>query len=220
MIEVNLHPDGGRARRRSGGRFPISLPTSLPRFGSGDRGERDVWSTVAVVVPLLALLAIGWMWYTQRSERSELQARLDTAVEDSTRLADLRALSDSLTERRTEISQRLELVRSLDDGRFVWPHLMDEVSRALPAYTWLTSMRQSSTEPRLQVQVDGLSANPLAITRFVRNLQSSPYVAEVRILGSQQERVNNVATQAFKLVLAYESPPPSAIRTEPLVESF
>lgn len=220
MIEVNLHPDRGRARRRSGGRFPISLPTSLPRFGAGEGGERDIWSTVAIVVPLLAFLAIGWMWYAQRAERSELQARLEAAIEDSTRLADLRALSDSLTARRTAISERLELVRSLDDGRFVWPHLMDEISRALPAYTWLTSMRQNSTEPRLQVQVDGLSANPLAITRFVRNLQSSPYVADVRILGSQQERVNNVATQAFKLVLAYEAPPASAIRTEPLVESF
>lgn len=175
---------------------------------------------VAIAVPLVALLAIGWMWYSQRAERSELEVRLETAVEDSTRLADLRALSDSLTARRAEISQRLELVRSLDEGRFVWPHLMDEISRALPAYTWLTSMRQNGTEPRVEVQVDGLSANPLAITRFVRNLQSSPYVADVRILGSQQERVNNVATQAFKLVLAYESPPPTAVRTEPLVESF
>lgn len=220
MIEVNLHPEGGRARRRSGGRFPISLPTSLPRFGGGDGGERDVWSTVAVVVPLLALLAIGWMWYTQRGERADLEARLETAVEDSTRLADLRTLSDSLTARRSTISQRLELVRSLDEGRFVWPHLMDEVSRALPAYTWLTAMRRSDTEPRLEVQVDGLSANPMAITRFVRNLQDSPYVSDVRILGSQQERVNNVATQAFKVVLAYESPPPEAIRTEPLVEAF
>ena len=220
MIEVNLHPDRGRARRRSGGRFPISLPTSLPRFGGGDGGDRDIWSTVALVVPLLALLGIGWMWYTQRAERSDLEARLETAVADSTRLADLRALSDSLTARRAAISQRLELVRSLDQGRFVWPHLMDEISQALPTYTWLTSMRQSATEPRLQVQVDGLAANPLAITRFVRNLQESPYVGNVRILGSQQERVNNVATQAFRLVLAYESPPPASVRTEPLVESF
>ncbi len=220
MIEVNLHPERGRARRRSRGRFPISLPTKLPGFGGGEGGERDIWSTLAIVVPILALLAIGWMWYTQRAERTELEARLETAIGDSARLADLRTLSDSLTARRAEISERLELVRSLDQGRFVWPHLMDEISRALPAYTWLTSMRQSSTEPRLQVQVDGLSANPLAITRFVRNLQNSPYVADVRILGSQQERVNNVATQAFKLVLAYESPPPGTVRTEPLVESF
>lgn len=221
MIEVNLHPDRGRARRRSGGGFSISLPRSLPGFGSGGGGgERDVWSTIAIAVPLVALLAIGWMWYTQRAERGELEVRLETAVEDSTRLADLRTLSDSLTARQAEISQRLELVRSLDEGRFVWPHLMDEISRALPAYTWLTSMRQNDTGARVEVQVDGLSANPLAITRFVRNLQNSPYVADVRILGSQQELVNNVATQAFKLVLAYESPPPTAVRTEPLVESF
>lgn len=222
MIEVNLHPDRGRSRG-GGRRLPISLPRSFPKFGGGGAGAgggRDPWTILAIVVPVLALLALGWLWYGQRDQRGDLEARLESAVTDSSRLADLRSLSDSLTERRTRIRQRLDLVRSLDQGRFVWPHLLDEVGAALPAYTWLTALRRSATEPRLEVQVDGLAANPLAITRFVRNLQDSPYVGEVRMLGSQQELVDNVATQAFKLLVTYDSPPPDAIRTEPVLESF
>ena len=217
MIEVNLHPHRGGKKGASGRR--LALPAALTRFGKGEKkGERDVWTTVAVAVPLLVLLVVGWLWFSQRSTRTDLDARLETALEDSTRLADLRSLSDSITSRRSRIGERLELVRTLDEGRFVWPHLLDEIGRALPAYTWLTALRQNATEPRLEVQVDGLSANPLAITRFVRNLQDSPYVAEVRILGSQQELVDNVAAQAFKLMLTYETPPPDAIRTAPLGE--
>ena len=218
MIEVNLHPDRG-GKKGSGRR--IALPAAFKRLGGGRaaEGQPDVWTMVTFGVPLLVLLVVGWLWFSQRSARSELEARLEAAVEDSTRLADLRMLSDSLTTRRRLISQRLDLVRALDEGRFVWPHLLDEISRALPAYTWLTSLRQNATDPRLEVQVDGMSANPLAITRFVRNLQDSPHVAEVRILGSQQEVVDNVSTQAFKLMLAYEAPPPEAIRTTPLGES-
>lgn len=217
MIEVNLHPERGRAGRGAGRRFPISLPTSFPKFGRGGGGEgggRDIWTTLAVALPLLVVLVVGWLWFSQRSERSELEARLETAVEDSTRLSDLRALSDSLTARESRIGRRLELVKSLDDGRFVWPHLLDEVGRALPSYTWLTALRRNSAEPQLEVQIDGLAANPLAITEFVRNLQRSPYVGEVRILGSQQELVDNVAAQAFKLMIIYDSPPPRAIRAE------
>ena len=222
MIEVNLHPERGRAGRGSGRRFPISLPTSLPSFGRGGRGGegggRDIWTTLAVALPVLVVLVVGWLWFSQRSERNELEARLEAAVEDSTRLSDLRTLSDSLTARESRIGRRLELVKSLDDGRFVWPHLLDEIGRALPSYTWLTALRQNSAEPRLEVQVDGLAANPLAITEFVRNLQGSPYVGEVRMMGSQQELVDNVAAQAFKLMITYEAPPPETVRSEPVAE--
>jgi Tfp pilus assembly protein PilN len=34
----------------------------------------------------------------------------------------------------------VNIIRSLDDDRFVWPHVLDEVSRALPQYTWLTTL--------------------------------------------------------------------------------
>lgn len=221
MIEVNLHPDRGRARGGGGRGLSFSLPSSLPSFGGdGGGGDRDVWTIVAVAVPLVVVLAVGWLWFSQRSEREGLETRLEAAVEDSVRLADLRTLSDSLVDRRTEIGQRLELVRGLDEGRFVWPHLLDEIGEALPSYTWLTLMRLNAAEPRLQVQVDGLAANPLAITRFVRNLQDSPHVGEVRMLGSQQELVENVAAQAFKLLLTYEAPPRDAIRTQPVREGL
>ena len=221
MIEVNLHPERGRARGGTGRRLPISLPTSFPRFGGGGGGAaggRDIWTTLAVGLPVLVLLVVGWLWFSQRSERGALEVRLEAAVADSMRLSDLRALSDSLAAREGRIGRRLELVKSLDDGRFVWPHLLDEIGRALPSYTWLTSLRQNAARPQLQVQVDGLAANPLAITEFVRNLQASPYVGEVRILGSQQELVDNVAAQAFKLMIVYESPPPQTVRSEPAAE--
>lgn len=221
MIEVNLHPERGGTRRGPRRRLPISLPTSFPKFGGGGgAGGRDTWTILAIGLPVLAILVVGWLWFSQRSERSELEVRLEAAAEDSARLSDLRSLSDSLTARESRIARRLELVKSLDDGRFVWPHLLDEIGRAVPSYTWLTSLRQNAVEPQLQVQVDGLAANPLAITEFVRNLQDSPYVGEVRILGSQQELVENVAAQAFKLMIVYESPPPEVIRSEPAAEGI
>lgn len=220
MIEVNLHPSGGKGSRFSGSRLSQLLPTALQRGGrSSGRGERvrDVWTTVAIVVPALVFLVVGFLWFSTRSERSELEGMLTQAVEDSTRLADLRSLSDSLISRDLRIQERLNLVQSLDGGRYVWSHLLDEISRALPAYTWLTLVRRDSPLPDLRVQVDGLAANPLAITRFVRNLQNSPYVSEVRIMGSQQQLIENVAAQAFQLMVSYEAPREVPTRSEPFM---
>ncbi|TFG63034.1 MAG: hypothetical protein E4H28_06940, partial [Gemmatimonadales bacterium] len=214
MIEVNLRSTDGKGSRFSGRKLSISLPAALGRRGGGGgRSERvrDIWTTIAIVVPAIVVLAVGFLWYSPRSERTELDDRLIQAVEDSTRLSDLRVLSDSLIDRDVRIQERLNLVRSLDGNRYVWSHLLDEISRAMPAYTWLTLVRRDAPLPDLRIQVDGLAANPLAITRLVRNLQDSPYVSEVRIMGSQQQLVENVAAQAFQLMVSYEPPPDELI---------
>jgi hypothetical protein len=72
-------------------------------------------------------------------------------------------------------------------------------------------VRVSTPLPDLTVQVDGIAANPLAITRFVRNLQGSEYVEQVRIMGSQQAEVDNVLAHAFKLVVTYADPPDTRV---------
>ena len=202
MIEVNLHPEGSKRRRKKRG-LP-KAPGWLRATGAGD--GRDPWLIAAVVIPALVLMVVGWLWMSQRSERGELGARIAEAVEDSTRLSDLRALSDSLMAREAQIRERLDLLSGLDDGRFVWPHLLDEISRALPGYAWLTSIREASAAPDLQVQVDGMAANPLAITAYVRRLQESPFVGEVRILGSQEQDLDGFSAHSFKLIVSYSEP--------------
>ena len=202
MIEVNLHPDGSKRRRK--GRGLPKLPGWLKPTGSGD--GKDPWLIAAVAIPALVLLVVGWLWFSQRSERGEIDARIAEAVEDSTRLSDLRALSDSLMAREAQIRERLDLLSDLDDGRFVWPRLLDEISRALPNYAWLTSIREASAAPDLQVQVDGMAANPLAITAYVRRLQESPFVGQVRILGSQEQNLDGFSAHSFKLIVTYGEP--------------
>ena len=202
MIEVNLHPEGSK-RRRKGRRVP-TVPGWLK--SKGTTGGRDPWLIAAVAIPTLVLLVVGFLWMSQRSERGDLDLRIAEAVEDSARLSDLRALSDSLIARESQISERLQLLSGLDDGRFVWPRLLDEVSRALPNYAWLTSLHQASDLPNLQVQVEGMAANPLAITAYVRGLQESPYVSEVRILGSQEQNLDGFSAHSFGLIVSYREP--------------
>jgi len=207
MIEVNLHPEGSKRRRRGRRRLP-----GPPAWLTGrPAGGRDAWSTAAMAVPAIVLLFIGWLWLSQRSQRGDLEARLAEAVEDSARLSDLRTLSDSLIAREADIRQRLDLIQGLDDGRFVWPHLLDELSRALPSYVWLTAVRLNSPLPDLRVQVDGMAANPLAITAFVRRLQESPYVGDVRILGSQEQALQGFSAHSFKLIVGYAEPAAPAV---------
>ncbi|MFQ5679769.1 MAG: PilN domain-containing protein [Gemmatimonadota bacterium] len=213
MIEVNLTPEsqrGGKRRRRARG------PSAGRGFGlpSG----RDPWNAALVLCAVIVPVAILALWLTRRSEARGLEERLAVATADSAELADLRAVSDSLTERQRLIEERIDLVEQLDQNRFVWPHLLDEVSRALPQFAWLTGLSQASGPSGTAVQILGRAANPLTITEFVRNLQASPFIGEVRIVGSQREEVEEgLAVQAFTLVAMYERP--EGVSTEPLVPS-
>ena len=205
MIEVNLLPDSLRARQ------------GLATDGDARGGLRiDVWGVALLIAALTITPGTAALWWVQRTETLELGARLEAVVADSTRLAELRAASDSLTERSREIRERVALVEQLDRDRFAWPHLMDEISRALPPPAWLTSLRQLSPPPDLSVELQGVAGNPLAITEFVRGLGMSDYIADVKIVGSQQQGFgpDQVSRQAFTLVLRFAHAP-AAWRVQP-----
>lgn len=201
MIEINLFPESMRARqgiatnRHAEGGFPI-----------------DVWGIALLISALTIPPGTVALWWSQRAEALELRARLEAVMADSVRLAGLRAASDSLSERSREIRERVALVEQLDRDRFAWPHMMDEISRALPPPAWLISMRQLSPPPDLAVELQGVAGNPLAITEFVRSLGASDYIADVKIVGSQQQGSDpdQLSRQAFTLVLRFA--PASAFR--------
>ncbi len=203
MIEVNLHPGGAKAKAKVKGR---RRRAGRPVLGGG---ARSPWLTAMIAVLIAAPLIMGAMWFLQRSRSGSLEERLQTARADSTRLADLRVLSDSLTTRQQLVRERVELIRALDRDRFVWPHILDEVSGSLPDFVWLTSIQESSPLPDLTLEIRGMAATALAVTEYVRRLEMSPYLGLVRILGSQQipAEGTDLEVHAFTLLVDYTPPP-------------
>lgn len=204
MIEVNLHPAGAKAKAKARGRR-AAAGRREPRA----RGARNRWQMAMIAVLVAAPLIIVALWLLQRSQAGALEERLQTALADSTRLADLRTLSDSLTSRQRLVSERVELIRGLDRDRFVWPHILDEVSGSLPDFVWLTSIQETSPLPDLTLEIRGMAATALAVTEYVRRLEMSPYLGLVRILGSQQVPAegSDLEVHAFTLLVNYTPPP-------------
>lgn len=204
MIEVNLHPAGAKAKAKAKGRRRRAGGPAL-----GGRGARNPWATAMIAALIAAPLLMGAMWFLQRSQSSSLEERLQEASADSTRLADLRVLSDSLTSRQRLVRERVELIRGLDRDRFVWPHILDEVSGSLPDFVWLTSIQESAPLPDLTLEIRGMAATALAVTEYVRRLEMSPYLGLVRILGSQQipAEGTDLEVHAFTLLVDYTPRP-------------
>lgn len=214
MIRVNLLPGGKKGPSRGGG-----LPISLPQF----KGlPTDKWVLGSAVVGVLVFLIVGWLVFSVGNRRGALEEELEEARQDSVRYADLIQRTEQLTARRDSIAEKVDIIQEIDQGRYVWPHIMDEIARALPDYTWLNSLEQVSAAPNLTFRLDGMAGNNFALTRFMNNLQSSPFFGTVDFVSSEQEVVGEGANQqvAYRFVLetSYQQPPTEYLETVPLFD--
>jgi Tfp pilus assembly protein PilN len=214
LIEINLAPGAAAGRLR-----PAWLPTiSLPNISAGAPDLRMAGQSAAVIL-LLGALGYGY-WHLDR-RLTAISTEIETAVADSTRYAGTIALIQSLQARQDTITQKISVIRSVDTRRYVWPHLLDEISLAVPAFVWLTEIQTTAAADSLQVgpsfTVQGNAGSTQALTRFMKNLEASPFVSEVTLITTAQEEFEGRIIQRFSLEAKYSEPPESEIVTIPIV---
>jgi Tfp pilus assembly protein PilN len=112
-----------------------------------------------VVLAVLALIVAAGAAYTlanrslsdRRAELASVQASAQASaaeIQSLERYTSFAALS----------AKRASTVRNIAASRFDWSHAMHEVSRTMPSYAWLTSMRATVTPSAM---VEGGSTDPL-----------------------------------------------------------
>ena len=139
MIEINLLP-GKRKQAKGGG-------TGVNFAGIGQSivaRVKDPYLIGSMATAIAVVLIVGFMFLRQEARERSLLEQETKAVQDSTRYAAVLREKARAEAQRDTVARQLNIIRSIDNNRFVWPHLLDEISRALPPYTWLTSVRQSS----------------------------------------------------------------------------
>lgn len=215
MIQVNLLP--GAAKKRSRRMPQIAALGAL----SGFKGlpKLDRLATAGVATWLIMLPLTGYMFLSDRSRLKELNTSIEGAIADSTKYANLIAANKKLMERRDTIARKVTIIQGIDAGRFIWPHIMDELSRALPPYTWLVSinaMEADSSEKEPKFRVEGRAGNNFALTKYLQDLEASPFIKNVKLASTELVRENDKLVYSFLLEAYYEEPPPDVIQTVPL----
>ena len=214
MIEVNLLP-GGKKRRSAKGAGILSK-LSMPDLGGL---LSDSYTIGAVVVGLGVLVILGWWYVGLSSRQADVRVALADALQDSANYADLIERNATLAARRDSIAQKVNIIQEIDALRYVWPHLLDELARALPDYTWLTQVIQVSVGDAVEFQVRGRAGNNRALTTFWRRLQESPYIRSVQLVQTEQVlEPTGQLVYAFQLDCVYTAPPLDLVETIPLFQ--
>lgn len=233
MIEINLLPGAEKTKGRRAG-------FSLKAAGASLSARvRDPYMLSAVASVVIAAAAIGGMHFTQASTLSDLSVREQEAVRDSARFAVVLKERRRAEAKRDSVMRQLQIIRSIDNDRFVWPHILDEVSRALPPYTWLKSIVQTAgsaapvaappkdakaddkkdpvpSEEPLRFRVIGNTVDIQALTRFMKILETSPFVQNVQLARSELVMLDGKEVTEFQLDAEYERPEKGLIATAPV----
>ena len=241
MIEINLLPGTGKKpRNRSAG---IDLAGVIGKITAH---VKDPYLIAAVASAIVAAVAVGGMFTVQRAKASTLADALQTAQQDSIRFSAVIREKHKAEAERDSVLRQVQLIESFDARRFVWPHIMDEVSRALPPYTWLTSIAQTNKEtvkpaapapkpgakkpgakqpaaadttpaqPPVQFRIVGNTVDLQALTRFMTQLEASPFIQDVQLVKSSLVLVDGKEVTEFQLDAAYQHPDSSMVRTVPV----
>ena len=138
MIEINLIPGTGKkARKGGGGGAKFDLGAS---FANLKAKVRDPYMLGAIGSAVVAILVTGGLYSMQESRSARLDDELQKAVQDSTRYASVLREREKAEAKRDTVLRSLNMIRAIDDDRYIWPHIMDEVSSALPPYTWIVAL--------------------------------------------------------------------------------
>ncbi len=140
MIEVNLLPgSASKSQRRD---------FNLAGIASGAASSiSDKYLVACVGVVAATVLATGFLFIGQSSRERTLVAHEQRAMQDSARYKVVLQAKAKAEATRDSLYQQVAIIKSIDDSRYLWPHLLEEISNSLPQYTWLTIVTQTSAPP-------------------------------------------------------------------------
>ncbi|HXI64940.1 MAG TPA: PilN domain-containing protein [Gemmatimonadales bacterium] len=235
MIEINLLP-GKKKKAATGAGFKLALPDFQGLIATIKNPWLFVVSAAAIIViggGLFAFIAYSTRLRILNSKLADVQAekrRFDAVIAQKRQSEKIR---DSLV-------AEINVIRGIDADRYVWPHVLDQITKALPPYTWLTGISvaggnnlapgtpgaiaapggvDSTGVPQVRVWITGSTVDIQAYTTFLRQLAASPWLTDVMPATTSTVVEADRPVTAFNVAVRYRVADSVYIRTVPLTQS-
>lgn len=133
-----------------------------------------------------ALLASLGLWWIKTTNIQELDEKIGAAKKRQAELQAIKVQVEQFERRKRILDAKVKLIEQLKAQQSGPVHMLDEVSKSLPDFVWLTSLDQSGARIVMSGESNGLTA----VADFIQNLQRSGWFPKVDLVSSQEQ--NNV----------------------------
>lgn len=232
MIEINLLPGKKKKRAAAGAGFGLALPDFRGLIAS----IKNPWLLTASATSAVVVAGGLLLFITESARLRVLEGQLDVVRRDK-RKWDAVIVQKRQSERiRDSLAAEIEIIRSFDGDRYIWPHILDQITKALPPYTWLTGIAAQGSvagqpgvpaaapgdtigPPAVRAWITGSTVDIQAYTTFLRQLAASPWFTDVTPATSSTVIEADRPVTAFNVSVRYQVADSVYIRTVPLIQS-
>ncbi len=234
MIEINLLPGKKKAAKGAGFQF------ALPDFKGLIAQVKDPFLIGAIAAWVVVGGGGALLFITDRARLAAAESRLESVRTEKRRYDIVIAQKRQAEKVRDSLLYQIHVIRDIDADRYIWPHVLDQTTKALPPYTWITHMQTTTTivvappgqpngpvtverdsigRPAVKISIDGRTVDIQAYTTFLRQLAASPWFTDVTPAASQTVIEADRPVTAFTVTVSYKVADSVYIRTVPLVQS-
>lgn len=188
MIRINLVAPERATKAKKGGGGGGGGPAMPP-------GALQSYLLLALLVGGACVLCAG-AWWLQSNKLRDLDTRI---AADEKRMRDLQAIAQQVQQfqqKKAMLENKVLVIEQLRLAQKSPVHMLDEISKALPDYVWLTNLDDSKGNLRFAGQSNSLAA----VADFISALQRSGWFPAVDLGTSQEAQniVNFTLTGSFK----------------------
>ena len=139
---------------------------------------------IGSLVLVVTVAGVGWRYWAIGQEKAQVAREIDAAKREEARLQEILKQVQEFENRRKLLESRVALIDELRKGQSAPVHMIDQISKALPDMTWLTSMQQSG----YTLTMKGRCLTLTSLSDFIGNLEASRYfIRPVEIIETTTE---------------------------------
>ncbi len=224
MISVNLKPGAKRQDQKG-----QALAGAGAMFAALGRRLAQPGPAIAIGAWILAGLFLLVVFLHTGSQLNTVTPQLRAAQGEYHRYENFVHQKAHEQTIRDSILMQIGTISAVDQDRYTWSHVLDEVAGALPDMTWLTSVADipppSNTEPDstgsipVNVRIDGMTNDLQNYTAFLRRLGDSPWLTNAMPVSAKTVIVGNRPLTQFSIQVTFSRPDSSHIHTVPVLQS-
>ncbi len=216
------------------------MKLSMPDFKGLIAQVKDPWLIGAIAAWVVVGGGGALLFITDRARLAAAETRLENVRTEKRRYDIVIAQKRQAEKVRDSLLYEINVIKGIDADRYIWPHVLDQATKALPPYTWITGVQsvsaivapgpgqpngpvtveQDSTgAPAVRVSIKGRTVDIQAYTTFLRQLAASPWFTDVTPASSETVIEADRPVTKFTVTVRYKVADSVYIRTVPLVQS-
>lgn len=194
------------------------LPRELRRKSRGVTFDKRITYIASLAVILVVLFVAVSVF--QGIKLKSLDAKITEAQRRTNELKTNIELVDALTDLKDKILQRMSAIEALDRSRAVWVRVLEDLSKRVPDYLWLSLLREESGDkgstgkpdsgkvtasappesPVRRVTIEGYSYSLNSLASFLIQLMQSQYFKNMELQYVKRAEIKEYKTFSFQLV--------------------